>query len=478
MNFTEFSFWYVIAVVGLALFVVRLLLKMAGIGGSTTDKTLLAVLSLALFYNASQTSFVIFVIQITVNYLLVYGVLIRVPQRWTGTVIAVIVGGNIGLLSYFKYANFLVQDVLFYVGIDLTATVGPSLDLAGIPPGISFYSFQMIAYAVDTVRNREYERVSFVDYASFVAFFPQVVAGPIERRHDLMPQIQAFRFRFSSENFERGMRWLALGAFMKLVVADNVTGVIDFGPLANPYAVLLHTYLFGLKIYFDFAGYSLMAMGLARILGIQLTLNFRAPYISRNIQEFWRRWHITLSQWFRDYVYIPLGGNRHGNAALNTFIVFTLSGLWHGAGWNYVLWGAYHGALLVAFRFTQGKVPMPGFLAWAITFLLAMFGWLFFMETEGAELWAKLAALIDPAGYTFGNLSSAFAVMGMRDLMILATAFGLAHLLVFSEFISDRRRKMETPYGTMLESWWPYALFFLAILIPARGFSQFVYFAF
>jgi len=279
-----------------------------------------------------------------------------------------------------------------------------------IPPGISFYTFQMIAFMVDTIKYKHREPIKFVDYLNFASFFPQVVAGPIERRSKLLPQIQNFRFRFSIENIDAGLSWIALGVFMKFVLADNLAVFIDLNEIINVWIIWLSIFLFGLRIYFDFAGYSFIALGIARCLGINLTINFLAPYTSLNIGEFWRRWHVTLSGWFRDYVYIPLGGSRVRWVSINLLIVFGVSGLWHGAGWNYVLWGCYHGLLLIIYRSVRTDLIGPRPVKWALTFGSVMFGWLFFMETDFDRLLLKLKAILDPAGYKLSYLNEFFLV--------------------------------------------------------------------
>lgn len=350
MNFTEFSFWWVLFSIGAPVLVLRaglLAFRMWPEGG---DRTVLLFMSLVLFWNAAPSSFLIFAAELCINYA---ALRLMVRQNdWRRYAIATfIIVLDVSVLAYFKYLDFLFNDFLAVLIPGMGSEARPEIlqGVAGIPPGISFYTFQMIACMLDSVREKDTRAPKLIDYFNFAAFFPQIVAGPIERRSDLMPQIEKFRLRFTVENMDAGMRWLALGLFMKLVLADNLSIFIDWKEAANPFIVWLSVYIFGLRIYFDFAGYSFIALGLARMLGIQLTVNFQSPYISRNIQEFWRRWHVSLSTWFRDYVFIPLGGSRVAFASVNILIVFVISGLWHGAGWNFVLWGAYHGLMLVLY---------------------------------------------------------------------------------------------------------------------------------
>jgi D-alanyl-lipoteichoic acid acyltransferase DltB (MBOAT superfamily) len=400
-------------------------------------------------------------------------------KGWRSLAIAIaVIGVDIAILIYFKYLSFLVEDV---VGLILPGLSGPWIENTvsfgpyGIPPGISFYTFQMVAFVVDSYKLTTAKPIRFVDYVNFASFFPQVVAGPIERRSDLLPQIESFRLQFSIQNIDEGLKWLAIGLFMKLVLGDNLAPHINLDEFTNPWTIWFSTYLFGLRIYFDFAGYSFIALGIARIIGIHLSVNFLAPYISLSIQEFWRRWHVTLSTWFRDYLFIPLGGSRVPWAALNIFTVFVISGLWHGAGWNFILWGAYHGGLLVMHKYLGKRFEIPPFFAWALTFSCAMFGWLFFMETRLSYLLLKLRTLVIPSAYSLANLHTMLTSMDNR--VGLGLIFLLAHSLLALEHIAARRDRGQV-YDRLLHPTTALTLGGLVILLAARSSSQFVYFAF
>src|SRR5690606_24310071 len=259
-----------------------------------------------------------------------------------------------------------------------------------LPVGISFFTFQALSYTVDVYRGQLRARRSFVDVATFVALFPQLVAGPIERASALLPQVEGQR-RFSADAARTGALLVAWGYFKKLVIADNVGLIADkvFAVEAPGFFVLWAGVLaFGIQIFADFSAYSDIARGVARWFGFELMVNFDNPYFARTPQEFWRRWHISLSTWFRDYVYIPLGGSRRGMARelANIMMVFLLSGLWHGANWTFVLWGGYHGLLLVAQRLAR-LVPfhVPVWmqpLQIAGMFVLVQIGWLMFREHD------------------------------------------------------------------------------------------------
>ena len=258
----------------------------------------------------------------------------------------VVFGGiaiNLLLLFYFKYANFILENINLYfqsVGLKMRC---PKLDVV-LPVGISFFIFQAVGYMIDVYRKDIPAEKNFFRYALFVSFFPQLVAGPIERSGNLLQQLQKGS-KFDVENARRGLLTLAYGLFMKIAVADNISNVIDpIFQTPSEYsgmALLFGVILFAFQIYCDFNGYTQMAIGSARVLGFKLNQNFDSPYMAVSVKDFWRRWHISLISWFRDYLYIPLGGSRKGKLRkqINTMIVFLCSGLWHGAAWHYVMWG-------------------------------------------------------------------------------------------------------------------------------------------
>lgn len=303
---------------------------------------------------------------------------------------------NFGMLGFFKYFNFFVANV----GAVLTAA-GLRADLPVLrvilPVGISFYTFQAMSYTVDVFRGELRARRSLLDVAVFISFFPHLVAGPIQRASYLLPQVEGER-RFSLTKATTGFHLMAWGFFKKLVIADNV-GVIanKVFALSDPSFEVLWAgvFAFAIQIYADFSAYTDIARGSSRWLGFELTENFDHPYLARTPADFWRRWNISLSSWFRDYVYIPLGGSRaEGSTWIrNVLVTFLLSGLWHGASWNYVLWGLYHGVLLVLTRAHQilrapaRRLRAPGFgLQDGVQVLgmfgLTLFGWLLFRETD------------------------------------------------------------------------------------------------
>lgn len=276
-------------------------------------------------------------------------------KKW---IMAAVILFNLGILFYFKYMNFtlkLLAGLFEYVHIQAAV---PAFDLV-LPVGISFYTFQALGYTMDVYRGRIYAEKSFSRYALFVSFFPQLVAGPIERSGNLLKQLAVLR-RFRYESAREGLLLMLWGFFLKIVLADRIAIFVDtvYGD-CNAYGgwyIVVATMLFAVQIYCDFAGYSTIAMGAAGILGIRLTENFDAPYLSTSIAGFWRRWHISLTSWFTDYLYIPLGGSRKGTFRKyrNKMIVFLASGLWHGARFSYIAWGGVNGLYQVA-----GEVLRP-----------------------------------------------------------------------------------------------------------------------
>lgn len=297
----------------------------------------------------------------------------------------------LGCLAVFKYTGFFAS----LAGLELSWQII-------LPVGISFYTFQTLSYVIDVYRSEAEAERHFGYYALFVAFFPQLVAGPIERPEHLLPQLKTKR-KFSTKNLSAG-GWLLLeGYFKKIVVADSLAPFVDRVYAAPEEAlgpeVALATVLFGLQIYCDFSGYSDIARGAAKLLGVDLTENFRRPYGAATVKDFWRRWHISLTGWFTDYVYIPLGGNRKGlpRQIFNLLFAFLLSGLWHGAGWTFLVWGLIHGLYRAAGTLWERKrgpsARNPGALDHVRTFLLVSFPWLFFRAASMADALTLLARL-------------------------------------------------------------------------------------
>ena len=322
---------------------------------------------------------------------------LRMPgasPRGRKALLGVSLTGNLGMLALFKYADFFIESM-----VELLAALGVATDARRLgivlPVGISFYTFQTLSYTVDVYRGQLPPRRSLLDFALYVAFFPQLVAGPIERATRLLPQLELPR-RASADQRVQGS-WLILwGLFKKVVIADTCASWVDAvydAPAPVGSEVLLATYAFAYQIYCDFSGYSDIARGLGKLLGIELMRNFERPYLARSPSDLWHRWHVSLSTWLRDYLYIPLGGSWRGTLLTyrNLMLTMLLGGLWHGAAWNFVLWGGFHGALLALERRWRGSAapPRPGWvhaLAVVGTFHLTCFGWLLFRATSLAHI--------------------------------------------------------------------------------------------
>ena len=306
-------------------------------------------------------------------------------NRWKKTWLAISLSFNVALILVFKYLDFFIEnlnELSLLITRDFNALPNANIVL---PLGISFFTFQQMSLQWDVYRSRDKRQLKFINTALYISFFPQLIAGPIVRYNDIIDQI---RNRMETlDLINSGIRRFILGLFKKIVIANSCGSIADsimdnsMNNIDTPLAWMgVISYAF--QIYFDFSGYSDMAIGLGRMFGFRILENFNFPYISRSIREFWRRWHISLSTWFRDYVYIPLGGNRMGpyRTYFNLLIVFLLTGFWHGATWSFVFWGVFHGLFLVIERLGFGKIldRLPPMISWAYMMLVVLVGWVFF----------------------------------------------------------------------------------------------------
>lgn len=315
--------------------------------------------------------------------------------------------GNLGMLGFFKYYNFFVSS-----WIEAWSSVGISMEASTLniilPVGISFYTFQTLSYTIDVYRKEMEPTKNFIDFAAFVTFFPQLVAGPIERASHLLPQFYKNR-TFDYQNAVDGVKLIIWGMFKKVVVADNCAFFVN-KIFENPEAyssgeLFVGMVFFAFQIYGDFSGYSDIAIGLSKLFGFDLMVNFKFPYFSRDIAEFWRRWHISLSTWFRDYIYIPLGGSKGTQwfQIRNVMIIFLVSGFWHGANWTYVVWGLFHALMflpLLLFNVNRSHLITKsyGWLDFAkigVTFFVVCIGWVFFRSDSIADAFQYLAHMFE-----------------------------------------------------------------------------------
>ncbi len=423
------------------------------------------------------------------------------------------IGLNLAILFIFKYFNFFIGSISAFFGV-IGITLPEITSSLLLPVGISFYTFQALGYSIDVYRGKIAHERNFFTYALFVSFFPQLVAGPIERSTNLLPQFHE-EHKFSYPDAVMGAREILFGMFKKVAIADTIAiyanNIYDTNNLRGyeGLPLILATLLFAVQIYCDFSGYSDIARGSARLLGFRLMENFKAPYFSTSISKFWDNWHISLSSWFRDYLYIPLGGNRKGERRriINIFIVFVVSGLWHGAAFTFIIWGLIHATLRVCEELIHLKFGKPkeraGLLGgainigkWAVTMLFVVFAWIFFR-----------AVSISDAFYVIGNLFSSFDLGALKNTIVdamypmagvFAVQFGYIFIgvvgisvsvLFAAEFISLRRvRGNIAPLFDAIPKWARYTCYYImAILVIAcyliqyGGFGmigEFIYFDF
>lgn len=318
---------------------------------------------------------------------------------------------NIGFLAIFKYFNFINQNIGFLLNLIGLENPIPNYALE-LPIGLSFHTFQAMSYTIEVYRKNQKPEKDFIIYSLYVMFYPQLVAGPIERPQNLLHQFHTY-FVYNFENIKQGLIRIAWGMFKKVVIADRLAMMVGYC-YDNPsehsgLTLLVATIFFSFQIYCDFSGYSDIAIGCARLMGFKLMENFDVPYLSKSISEFWRRWHISLSGWFRDYLYIPLGGSRVGELRLyfNYFVVFLISGLWHGASWNFVIWGSLHGLYLI-FAMLRKKylnIELPKSywtdkLQILITFSLVTITWVFFRARGFTNTKIILGKIFNPSSYS------------------------------------------------------------------------------
>jgi len=403
------------------------------------------------------------------------------------------IGVNLGVLGFFKYYNFFIASFIAAfarMGVHLQA---PTLKVI-LPVGISFYTFQALTYTIAVYRREMRATRDPIGFFAYVAFFPQLVAGPIERARHLLPQFFVPRV-MEPEAFASGLRQMLWGFFCKLVVADNCATVVNSifnhkGALPGS-IMLLGSVLFAFQIYADFSGYSHIALGTARLFGFELMQNFATPYFSQSHPEFWRRWHISLSSWFRDYVYIPLGGNRTSKPrqALNLLITFTLSGLWHGANWTFIVWGVLNGLYVIPRVFIGEPLARPAAsrnvfvrvptiaLRILVTFALTVVAWIFFRSPTIAGAWRILREIASPS-----LLASPLAILRSMGLLttVAYAAVAIAFLLAMEWWQRDRKYALELGERAALITWPACALVFvITLLFRYTGASlDFIYFQF
>ena len=404
------------------------------------------------------------------------------------TTLAMVLVTCLGILGVFKYFNFFVESFVQIInsfGLNINTF---SLNLL-LPVGISFYTFQTLSYFIDVYQKKcEFEK-NFFKYATFVSFFPQLVAGPIERTTNLLPQITK-EHKFNYKNSTYGLKLMAWGLFKKIVIADSLSIFVDkiYTNISSfrGLSLIIATIFFAIQIYCDFSGYSDIAIGVSHLFDIKLMKNFASPYFSSSIKEFWGRWHISLSTWFKDYVYIPLGGNRCSKLrnSINLLITFLVSGLWHGANWTFVIWGIIHGLGQIAENLlginTKKKNPLKIIFSTCLVLVFVICGWVFFRAetiTDAIYVFKNcLVGISDPVAYVDHGLTD----IGLSDKNIFDIALPCLLLLLY-DFFSLKFDVIEKISNLRLVPRWSiYILFviFILCMLPNNSGGEFIYFQF
>jgi D-alanyl-lipoteichoic acid acyltransferase DltB (MBOAT superfamily) len=476
MIFTELNFWGFLIIV-LALYIVL----------PHKGQNRMLLIASYVFYGAWDWRFLsLILLSSIVDYLVGLNMYSQTKDEIRRRLLWVSMGFNLGMLGIFKYLGFFVDSfhaLLMQVGYDADPIV---LSIV-LPVGISFYTFQTMSYTLDIYNKKLSPTNDFFDFALFVAFFPQLVAGPIERASNLLPNITMPR-TLTWDGFRRGVILCLLGLIKKLVIADGIApsvNAIYAHPDPSQLDIVFATWLFAIQIYCDFSGYSDIARGVSKMMGFNLMRNFAQPYFAADPQEFWRRWHISLSSWLRDYLYIPLGGNRKGpkRTYINLMATMGLGGLWHGAAWNFIAWGVYQGSLLSIHRVIAGKHSATGegesrsFFSWIkrvlailMFFQVVCYGWLLFRATSFTQI-------TDFTGKILGITS------GPQDLSIpsppLAALLGVCFLFLWDLMIE---RTADSVFYRKFNVYSRVVLYALMIYLLAFGAtsqtSAFIYFQF
>lgn len=399
------------------------------------------------------------------------------PRRKKIFLVASIIA-NVGVLAVFKYYNFINDNLTELLGVFHLKNEIPMLRIL-LPIGLSFHTFQAMSYTIEVYRGKQQAEKHFGMYALYVMFYPQLVAGPIERPQNILHQLKE-KVVFNYDHIVSGLKLILWGLFVKVVIADRLSIYVDivYNSPEHHSAIssLVATLFFTFQIYCDFSGYSSIAIGCAKVLGIDLMINFRRPYMSTSIREFWSRWHISLSTWFRDYLYIPLGGNRVSlyRNMFNLFFVFLVSGLWHGANWTFIIWGALHGFYLImeiVFDRLVPSIKLPRSIRWILNFVLVVIAWVFFRASnfQTAKQILKNIYTFKPGPLYIGNASylvySFFAI-----LFLFAAEYNAEKLNNRYAWLYSERKVLR---------WSAYLLLILTLLsIGVFNGGQFIYFQF
>lgn len=457
MLFNSFEFIFVFLPLIIFMYFMLLRLKQP-----TLAKGMLVIGSL-FFYSWWNLSYLpLIVTSLLVNF--VFGRLLE--GRRHKHILILGIGFNVALLSYFKYADFFIANTNSLLKTDI-----PLLNLA-LPLAISFFTFQQIAYLVDAYRQ-ETKGYRFMEYALFVTFFPQLIAGPIVHHKEVIPQFkQLNHMQLQAKNIVLGLFIFSIGLFKKVAIADTfaiwATNGFDHSTSLTMIEGWITSLSYTFQLYFDFSGYTDMAIGIALLFNIVLPMNFNSPYKAVNIQDFWQRWHITLTRFLMKYIYIPLGGNQRGTARLyiNILLVFLISGLWHGAGWTFIFWGLLHGLASVIHRYWRTfERPLPPLVGWFITFFFVNFSWVFFRAASWSDAQKVLRAMF---GFT--------GIGGLQEFPILAVAALV--IGIWLVFLRNNSIEMMNKFTPTIRSAVFISILFVYAVTQLHKVSEFLYFNF
>jgi D-alanyl-lipoteichoic acid acyltransferase DltB (MBOAT superfamily) len=406
-------------------------------------------------------------------------------KNWILAVTAIVC---LGILFLFKYFNFVSESIVDFMRL-FTINLNPvTLNLV-LPVGISFYTFQTLSYVIDVYKGDVSAERHFGYYAAFISFFPQLVAGPIERTGNLLPQIKA-EHKFDYNQATYGLKLMVWGYFKKIVVADTlsvyISNVFDMPQNYKGFALMLASLFFSIQIYCDFSGYSDIAIGTAKLLGVNLMTNFKSPYFSQSVKEFWGRWHISLSTWFRDYVYIPLGGNRVGKLRhnLNLLVTFLVSGIWHGANWTFIAWGGIHGVaqvlenIILPKKYKTSKGIMAGVRV-VFVFLFCTFAWIFFVSNSIGDAVYVISNMFTGIANPIQYITNGVYGIGLTQITLLEVAIFIFILGVY-DYVSLKVDCIEIISCTKPIVRYGVYMFMLCLIMFFRAVvgAEFVYFQF
>jgi D-alanyl-lipoteichoic acid acyltransferase DltB (MBOAT superfamily) len=456
MLFSSSIFWVFFAIV------VLLLETNTRLIGSVKFQNIILLIASYFFYGYWDWQFLSLIFLVSLQ-TYIFAKVIHQSRNFKKIALSVSVLINLGVLFYFKYANFFVSELFETFGVENNFT----LENIILPVGISFYIFQSFTYVLDVYFEKIPPEKDPIKYFTFIAFFPQLVAGPIERASELLPQFNQLK-KITLENFYVGLKIIIIGLFLKSFIADSIAPFTDqiFINYSNfnGGTLLLGAIGFTIQIYGDFAGYSLIAIGVAKIMNFELMKNFNTPYFSNSIQDFWTRWHISLSSFFRDYVYIPLGGSRLSKITTNRnlLVTFSVSGLWHGANWTFIFWGICHGVLLILQRILP--VRLNKFIGWLLTMTLVLILWVMFRSESISDFMSYIQIIL---------LNPGMPEVGKSILVIAMYYFVLdVILLVYSE-------KGPTWFRSLALETFTLAVMFVVVIGTIHDKSQnFIYFQF